>query len=169
MLVRLLMPIICACSFSLIESLDVCSWTMGIALRFQKTGEVYLSLGGDDESADAAADVEQEDDDNPFLEGVRYNLVACTPEEEKELGHLGRQGGGTRYPSLVPQLTHILVGVWLRDCLLCFTASFVHRIHQALADVVVHSSTNFAWEILLPCRLGFSICLGPPLPSPPRL
>lgn len=50
-----------------------------------------------------------EEDENPFLEGVRYCLVAGTAEQESELGHVGRQGGATRYPSLVPQLTHILV------------------------------------------------------------
>lgn len=56
----------------------------------------------------AAADDDGNDDD-PFLDGVRYHLVACTPPEEADLGRIGRLGGATRYPGLASQLTHIVV------------------------------------------------------------
>ena len=59
--------------------------------------------------ADYGPAAANEDDDNPFLEGVRYTLVACTPAEEAELGKIGRLGGATRYPGLASQLTHVVV------------------------------------------------------------
>ncbi|KAK9804480.1 hypothetical protein WJX73_007384 [Symbiochloris irregularis] len=60
--------------------------------------------------ANGGDDGGDEGDDVPFLEGVRYMLVACSPQEEAQLGNIGRMGAATRYTALKPQLTHIVVG-----------------------------------------------------------